>query len=127
MWSSDLGAVLTAAAYLDRINHATLSEFLSLPSMSISIYAFELPTTGSLSYSDHVTNGSDVYATQISAATQARANLRAVLKESRHTDGDKDYLRLVKVRHIIQLISQGRVFHLPERLWRSTSRIYTLL
>ena len=77
-----------------------------------SIYAFELPTTGSLSFSDHVTNGLDAYATQISSATQARANLRAVLKESKHTDGDKDYLRLVKVRHIIHLLSQGRISHI---------------
>ncbi len=77
--------------------------------MSSSIYAFELPTTGSLSFSDHVTNGLDIYATQISGATQARANLRAVLKESRHTDGDKDYLRLVKVHYIIQLPSRGDV------------------
>lgn len=79
--------------------------------MCTSIYAFELPTTGSLSYSDHVTNGLDIYATQISGATQARANLRAVLKESKHTDGDKDYLRLVKVRHVIQLPSQGEIPH----------------
>jgi hypothetical protein len=94
--------------------------------MSTSIYAFELPTTGSLSFSDHVTNGLDIYATQISAATQTRANLRAVLKESKHTDGDKDYLRLVKVRHIIQLLSPGHVSHLLERHWRSTSHISTL-
>jgi hypothetical protein len=79
--------------------------------MGTSIYAFELPTTGSLSFSDHVTNGVDSYATQISGATQARANLRAVLKESKHTDGDKDYLRLVKVRDIIQRLSQGEISH----------------
>ena len=77
--------------------------------MGSNIYAFELPTTGSLSFSDHVTNGLDIYATQISGATQARANLRAVLKESKHTDGDKDYLRLVKVCNVIQLLSQGHI------------------
>ncbi|KAH9987014.1 hypothetical protein BJV74DRAFT_843175 [Russula compacta] len=62
----------------------------------VSIYTFELPTTGSLSFADHFSNGLDVYTSQISDATQARANLRAVLKQSKHTDGDKDYLKLVK-------------------------------
>jgi hypothetical protein len=66
----------------------------------ITVYAFELPTTGSLSFVDHFSNGPDVYTSHISDATQARANLRAVLKESKHTDGDKDYLRLVKARLI---------------------------
>jgi hypothetical protein len=66
------------------------------------IYTFELPTTGSLSFADRFADGLDVYATQIADATQARANLRAVLKESRHTDGDKDYLRLVKARLILE-------------------------
>ena len=66
----------------------------------VTVYTFALPTTGSLSFADHFSNGSDVYTAQISDATQARANLRAVLKESKHTDGDKDYLRLVKARLI---------------------------
>jgi hypothetical protein len=66
----------------------------------VTVYTFELPTTGSLSFADHFSNGSDVYTAQISDATQARANLRSILKESKHTDGDKDYLRLVKARLI---------------------------
>jgi hypothetical protein len=70
--------------------------------VTFTVYTFELPTTGSLSFADHFSNGSDVYTSQISDATQARANLRAVLKESKHTDGDKDYLRLVKARLIPQ-------------------------
>jgi hypothetical protein len=68
--------------------------------VSVTVYTFELPTTGSLSFADHFSNGSDVYTAQISDATQARANLRSILKESKHTDGDKDYLRLVKARLI---------------------------
>lgn len=67
---------------------------------AVTIYTFELPTTGSLSFVDYFSNGSDVYTSRISDATQARAILRAVLKESKHTDGDKDYLRLVKARPI---------------------------
>lgn len=64
---------------------------------AMSIYAFELPTTGSLSFSDHLADNTNAYTARISEATEARANLRAVLKESKRTDGDKDYLRLVKV------------------------------
>ncbi len=63
----------------------------------VLLYIFELPTTGSLSFVDYFSNGSDTYTSQISDATQARANLRAVLKESKHGE-DKDYLRLVKAR-----------------------------
>ncbi|KAH9055536.1 hypothetical protein EDB87DRAFT_1302324 [Lactarius vividus] len=98
--------------------------------MGSNIYAFELPTTGSLSFSDHISNGLDVYTTQISGATQARANLRAVLKESRHTDGDKDYLRLVKTLEeylpylyaIINCLESGDVLSTQEPVfsWRTT-------
>jgi hypothetical protein len=75
-----------------------------------SIYTFELPTTGSLAFADHFADGLDVYSTQISDATQARANLRAVLKESRHTDGDKDHLKLVKACHPRIAIVMGFLF-----------------
>ncbi|KAI0266975.1 hypothetical protein BC834DRAFT_1040810 [Gloeopeniophorella convolvens] len=60
------------------------------------IYPFDLPTTGAIAFADYFADGTESYAAQIADATQARANLRAALKESRHTDGDKDYLRLVK-------------------------------
>jgi len=66
----------------------------------VPVYTFELPTTGSLSFVDYFSSGPEVYTSHISDATQARANLRAVLKESKHGDGDKDYLRLVKARLI---------------------------
>ncbi|KAH9171173.1 hypothetical protein EDB89DRAFT_2114591 [Lactarius sanguifluus] len=98
--------------------------------MGSNIYAFELPTTGSLSFSDHISNGLDIYTTQISGATQARANLRAVLKESRHTDGDKDYLRLVKTLEeylpylyaIVNCLESGDVLSTQEPVfsWRTT-------
>jgi len=71
---------------------------LSFEMSSAPVYTFELPTTGSISFVDYFSSGSGVYTYQISDATQARANLRAVLKESKHGDGDKDYLRLVKAR-----------------------------
>jgi hypothetical protein len=88
------------------------------------VYAFQLPTTGSLSFADYFTDGLDVYTTQISEATQARANLRAVLKESKHTDGDKDYLKLVKASLI--LVNLWFSYFIT-RHWRSTSPICTQL
>jgi hypothetical protein len=95
--SGPFGDTASASAAIN----GTARRHLVSPLMSgVTIYTFELPTTGSLSFADHFSNGSDVYTSQISDATQARANLRAVLKESRHTDGDKDYLRLVKARLI---------------------------
>ena len=39
---------------------------------------------------------SAAYVSEVSDTTEARANLRAALKESKRTD-EKDYLRLVKV------------------------------
>jgi replication-associated recombination protein RarA len=61
------------------------------------MFLFELPTTGALSFADVLSDPSGAYTAQISAATQARANVRAVLKESKRTDGEKDWLRLIKV------------------------------
>lgn len=64
---------------------------------SASIYAFELPTTGSFSFTDWFSDASNTHTSQIAEATQVRADLRAVLKESKRTDGEKDHLRVVKV------------------------------
>ncbi|KAJ7695968.1 hypothetical protein B0H17DRAFT_1054391 [Mycena rosella] len=66
----------------------------------MSVYLYELPTTGALSFSDFCTDASTekLYTSHIAEATQSRANLRAVLKESKRTqDGEKDYLKLVKI------------------------------
>ncbi|KAG2148665.1 uncharacterized protein EDB93DRAFT_1084822 [Suillus bovinus] len=66
----------------------------------MSTYLYELPTTGAISFGDFCidTTASNAYASHIAEATQARANLRGVLKVSKRTDtDDKDYLRLIKV------------------------------
>ncbi|KAJ7935452.1 BRO1 domain-containing protein [Mycena leptocephala] len=66
----------------------------------MSVYLYELPTTGAISFFDFCTDASaeKLYSSHISDATQTRANLRAVLKESKRTqDGEKDYLKLVKI------------------------------
>ncbi|EPQ57157.1 hypothetical protein GLOTRDRAFT_137557 [Gloeophyllum trabeum ATCC 11539] len=62
----------------------------------MSIHLFELPTTGAVSFIDFVSDPQGAYTVELAEATQARANLRAALKESKRTDV-KDYLRLVKV------------------------------
>jgi hypothetical protein len=67
----------------------------------MSTYLFELPTTGAISFGDFCVDAtaSNAYASHIAEATQARANLRSVLKATKRTDtDDKDYLRLIKVR-----------------------------
>ncbi|KAL0956836.1 hypothetical protein HGRIS_002948 [Hohenbuehelia grisea] len=66
----------------------------------MSTYLYELPTTGAIAFSDFCVDQSisKAYTAHISDTTQARANLRALLKESKRTDDDeKDYLRVVKV------------------------------
>ncbi|KAI9571157.1 BRO1 domain-containing protein [Boletus coccyginus] len=63
-------------------------------------YIYDLPTTGSVSFSDFAidTTEGNVYTSRIPEATQARANMRGVLKQSRRTDSeDRDYLRIIKV------------------------------
>ena len=63
-------------------------------------YAFELPTTGVISFSDFCVDRSDSYGIAILDATTARANMRAILKETKHSGGEKDYLRVIKVMRL---------------------------
>jgi hypothetical protein len=66
----------------------------------MSAYIFELPTTGSFTFADILIAKENKYTQAIANATAARANVRAVLKSSKRAeDSEKDYLRLVKVRH----------------------------
>jgi hypothetical protein len=60
-------------------------------------YLYELPTTGAISFAEICVDESRKYTTQLAAATATRASLRDTLKESKRTDGEKDYLKLVKV------------------------------
>ncbi|OJT15426.1 pH-response regulator protein palC [Trametes pubescens] len=64
----------------------------------MSSYLYELPTTGAVSFADVCVDSTATYTADIADTTEARANLRATLKESKRTDqGEKDYLKLVKV------------------------------
>ncbi|KAG1715616.1 hypothetical protein ID866_1540 [Astraeus odoratus] len=100
---------------------------------TMNIYSYHLPTTGAVSFGDFCVDSTDdaVYAAHIAGATQARANLRAVLKESkRTTDSEKDYLRLIKVLDdylpqlygIISCVSSGSIALRVEPVfsWRTT-------
>ncbi|KAF9010615.1 hypothetical protein BDQ17DRAFT_933061 [Cyathus striatus] len=64
------------------------------------MFVYELPTTGAISFSDFFIDQSThkTYTYHIPQATQARADLRDVLKESKRTEhAEKDFLRLVKL------------------------------
>lgn len=64
----------------------------------MSIYLYELPTTGAISFTDFCSEENGTYVAHISEATQARANLRGALKDSKRTDhSEKDFLKIVKV------------------------------
>ena len=69
--------------------------------LKLNMYLYELPTTGAISFSDFCIDQSTTkaYSFYISQSTQARANVRGVLKESKRTGHEqKDFLQLVKVR-----------------------------
>ena len=64
------------------------------------MYLYKLPTTGAVTFSEFCIDLSNekAYASHFSNATQARANLRGILKGNKRTGpNEKDYLSLVKV------------------------------
>ena len=83
----------------------------------MSSYLYDLPTTGAISFAEicqsvDVGDGGNgtagasgsgsgsrlAYITEIAETTEARANLRSVLKANRRTDNEeKDFLKVVKV------------------------------
>ncbi|KAF7797629.1 hypothetical protein EIP86_008829 [Pleurotus ostreatoroseus] len=80
-------------------------------------YLYELPTTGALAFSEYLIDKSASYIAEVSDTTEARANLRAALKENKRSD-EKDYLRLVKVRF-------AQVYQLEREIHHSLSRTPT--
>ena len=64
----------------------------------MSSYLYELPTTGAISFSEFCSDQNGSYLVEVAETTEARANLRAALKEfKRAEDNERDYLKLVKV------------------------------
>ncbi|KAL0061095.1 hypothetical protein AAF712_012089 [Marasmius tenuissimus] len=98
----------------------------------MSTYLYELSTTGAISYTDFCVDQSSnqAYTRHLALINQIRANLRGALKESKRTDGERDYLTLVKIldEYIPQLTSiMGCVAHdeiglktEPVFSWRTT-------
>lgn len=85
----------------------------------MSSYLYELPTTGAISYADVCVDFTATYTADIADTTEARANLRATLKESKRTDqGEKDYLKLVKVSSHIQCDTIISTLRGEDDLWR---------
>ncbi|KAG8746358.1 hypothetical protein FRC10_005347 [Ceratobasidium sp. 414] len=103
----------------------------------MSGYVYELPTTGALSFSELCTDITGSYAAQLASATEARANVRAVLKASKRTDaGERDYLKVVKaldeylpyVRAIIASVAADDLTLAQDPIfsWRTTLSSHTL-
>ncbi|KIM83266.1 hypothetical protein PILCRDRAFT_438421 [Piloderma croceum F 1598] len=97
----------------------------------MSIYLYELPTTGAISFAEFCSDENASYTSHISEVTQARANLRGALKESKRADhGEKDFLKLVKIldEYLPQLygimgcVAQGELRQTSEPIfsWRTT-------
>ncbi|KIM45339.1 hypothetical protein M413DRAFT_66183 [Hebeloma cylindrosporum] len=97
------------------------------------MYLYELPTTGAISFADVCSDHSQErgYTHHIPEATQARANLRGVLKESKRAEhGEKDFLSLVKlieeylphIRSLIDCVAHDEIGIKTEPTfsWRTT-------
>ena len=81
-----------------RVLSACMILVLGLCLFVMTSYLYELPTTGAISFAEFCTDATATYTADIADATEARANLRSALKESKRTDrGEKDDLKLVKV------------------------------
>lgn len=65
---------------------------------TMTTFLYDLSTTGAISFSDIINDSSNSFTRRLSEATQIRSRLRGALKESKRTDGEKDYLTIIKVR-----------------------------
>lgn len=62
-------------------------------------FNFRLPTTGSLLFANYIKDDTGRYGPQLSEATAQRGRVRAILKDSKHSDGPNDYVKIIKVRN----------------------------
>lgn len=97
----------------------------------MSSYLYELPTTGAISFAEFCHDQSAEYIAELAETTEARANLRAALKEFKRTDDhEKDNLKLVKVlddyiprlHGVLACVDSGEVTVRSEPIfsWRTT-------
>lgn len=72
----------------------------------MATYAFPLPTTGSISLSDFITDPIGRHTVHLADANAARANVRGILKAERRTqDGERDSLAVLNVRSFPEISS----------------------
>ncbi|KZT40756.1 hypothetical protein SISSUDRAFT_1070091 [Sistotremastrum suecicum HHB10207 ss-3] len=95
------------------------------------MYLYDLPTTGAISFAEFLVDDDKKYTSQIAQATQARADLRALLKETKRSeDGERDYIKVVKTVNdylpylygIINRVADGdlKLQSEPVFSWRTT-------
>lgn len=63
----------------------------------MSLFYYELPTTGAVTFGDLLEDRTGSHTEHISAASSSRAQVRGVLKETKRMGAQKDYLRVIKV------------------------------
>ncbi|KAF5325751.1 hypothetical protein D9611_000398 [Ephemerocybe angulata] len=99
----------------------------------MTMYSFEIPTTATISFSEFCHDQSDRqdYVSRLPEVTQARANIRATLKEMKATEnGGKDYLTLVKlleeylpqIQGVMDCVTHDKIGFKSEPIfsWKST-------
>ncbi|KAF8322145.1 hypothetical protein DL93DRAFT_1263495 [Clavulina sp. PMI_390] len=60
-------------------------------------YLFELPTTGAISLDSVCVDTNNTYTARLGEASNARANVRGTLKDTKRAGDERDYLRVIKV------------------------------
>jgi len=63
----------------------------------MSLFYYELPTTGAVTFGDLLEDRSGTHTEHISNASSSRAQVRGILKETKRMGAQKDYLRVIKV------------------------------
>ncbi|KZO98781.1 hypothetical protein CALVIDRAFT_478004 [Calocera viscosa TUFC12733] len=63
----------------------------------MSVFYYELPTTGAITFGDLLEDCTGSHTEHISSASSSRAQVRGVLKETKRMGAQKDYLRVIKV------------------------------
>ncbi|KZT61984.1 hypothetical protein CALCODRAFT_426793 [Calocera cornea HHB12733] len=63
----------------------------------MSVFYYELPTTGAVTFGDLLDDRTGLHTEHISSASSSRAQVRGILKETKRMGAQKDYLRVIKV------------------------------
>ncbi|KAJ3992607.1 BRO1 domain-containing protein [Lentinula boryana] len=63
----------------------------------MTTFLYDLSTTGAISFLDFINDPNNSFTRRLSEITQLRSRLRGFLKESKRTDGEKDYLTIIKI------------------------------